>query len=319
MGWIAIGAALALVGGFLYWRHRRRRRVRLIAFVALVREAVEFEPAVLARVAGKAWNADLGDGESEGADGFVVGAGPLNTLMHDGRMFLVNCFPRPYTDDVEKAAEAIVDMRIRALFREHQGWFSCDAIGVDGTTPEEEVRDWYRRLARLFAELLDENCLLIFLPDTALAFPINEDSEMALRSKDPVRALQETLTAPIVEVSSDDPLMKQAVEKARQDWPKFVAAFENNAGENFSVKAPVTNAGNTEFIWITVTTIEGERIYGELGNDPANLGSLKLGSRVSVPVADLNDWCYLDADGNLKGGFTIEVMRKASRRGRARD
>ncbi len=313
MIWIAIGAALALIGGLLYWRQRKRRRVRLIAFVALVREAVEFDPAVLARVAGKAWNADLGDGESECADGFVVGAGPFNTLMHDGRMFLVNCFPKPYTEDVEKAAEAIVDMRIRGLFREHRGWFSCDAIGVDGRTPEEEVLDWYRRLARLFVELLDENCLLIFLPDSTLAFPINEDSEMALRSKDPVRALQETLTAPIVEVSADDPLMKQAVEKARQEWPKFVAAFESNAGENFSVKAPVTNAGNTEFIWITVTTIEGERIYGELGNDPANLGSLKLGSRVSVLIADLNDWCYVDADGNLQGGFTIEAMRKASR------
>jgi len=314
MIWLAIGVILTLAAVFIFWRIRRRNRHRLISFVALVREPVTFDPAVLASVAGKVWKADLGDGTSEGADGFVVGVDIMNTIMHDGRMFLINSFPNPYTEDVEEAAEGIADMRIRSLFRQHQAWFSCDAMGVDGATSKEDVLDWYRRLGRLFVELLDENCLLIFLPDSALAYPINEDTEMALRSKDPIRALQETLTLPIVEVADDDPLMKQAVEKARQGWPKFVAAYEADAGENFSVKAPVTHAGNTEFIWISVTSVEGERVYGELGNDPGNLGSLKLGSKVSVRVAELNDWCYIDWQGNLTGGFTIEAVQKAARR-----
>ena len=50
-----------------------------------------------------------------------------------------------------------------------------------------------------------------------------------------------------------------------------------------------------------------------VGNDPGDLGPLKLGSKVSVRVADLNDWCYVDPKGNLIGGFTIEVVQKASR------
>jgi len=214
----------------------------------------------------------------------------------------------------QAAAEGIQDTRIRSLFRQHQAWFSFDAMGVDGTTSEEEVLDWYRRLGKLFAEFLDENCLLVFLPDTESGYPINEDTEMALRSQDPVGALDETLTAPILEVSSDDPLMKQAVEKAHETWPEFVAAYEKNAGENFSVKAPVTHGDTTEFIWLSVTALEGDKIYGELGNDPADLGPLKLGSKVSVPVSDLNDWCYVDSQENLVGGFTIEAVQKASRR-----
>src|SRR5205823_8890142 len=137
-------------------------------------------------------------------------------------------------------------------FCQHRAWFSCDAMGVDGRTSEEEVLDWYRRLGKLFAELLDENCLVIFLPDTGFAYPVNEDTEAALRAKDPLRALRETMTLPIIKVSSDDQLMQQAVEKARQRWPQFVAAYEAKAGENFCVKAPVSHAGNTEFIWITV-------------------------------------------------------------------
>ncbi len=314
MIWIAIGVIVVLAAALVYWWRRRRRRTRLISFVALVQEPVTFDPAVLASVAGRVWNADLGDGTTEGPDGFVVGVGVTSTIMHDGRMFLVNSFPVPYIEDVEAAAEGIADTRIRSLFLQHQAWFSFDAMGVDGTTSEEEILEWYRRLGKLFAEFLDENCLLIFLPDTESGYPINEDTETALRSQDPVRALDETLTAPILEVSSDDPLMKQAMEKAHETWPEFVAAYEKNAGENFSVKAPVSHGGNTEFIWISVTALEGERIYGELGNDPAGLGPLKLGSKVSVPVADLNDWGYMDSQGNLVGGFTIEAVQKASRR-----
>jgi uncharacterized protein YegJ (DUF2314 family) len=317
---VALAVVLVLAGGaFAYWRLRRRKRHRLISIVALLREPVTFDPAVLAKVAGKAWRADLGDGESEGADGFVAGADIVNTIMHDGRMFLINSFARPYFDDPESLAEQIPDLRIRTLFREHQAWFSCDALGVNHSTPDSEIRDWYRRLGKLFVGLLDENCLLIYLPDTGMSYPINEDTEMALRSKNPVEALDETLNPPILEVSGDDPLMVEAVEKARASWPKFVAAFEANAGENFSVKAPITAADNTEFIWISVTAIEGDLIYGELANDPADLGRLKLGSKVSVPLADLNDWCYMDGDGNLTGGFTIEAVHKASRRSRKRN
>ncbi len=315
---IAVGVILALIAAFVYliWRIRKKRQTRLISLLALVREPVAFDPAILASVAGRAWNADLGDGESEGPDGFVAGAGVIFTMMHAGRMFLINSFPRPYNDDVEKVAEGIADLRIRELFRQHQAWFSCDALGVDGSTSDEECLDWYRRLGTLFAELLDDNCLLIFLPDSSLAFPINEDTETALRSENPVKALQETLTLPIVQVSDDDPLLKRAVEQARKEWPTFVAAYEASAGVNFAVKAPVTHAGNTEFIWITVTSLEGARVYGTLGNDPGNLGSLKFGSKVSVQVAELNDWCYLDPAGKLTGGFTIEAVQKAQRRGR---
>lgn len=104
MTWIILGVIVVLAAAVAYWRIRRRRRTRLISFVALVKEPVTFDPAVLASVAGRVWNADLGDGTSEGTDGFVVGVGVTSTIMHDSRMFLVNSFPVPYTEDVEAAA-----------------------------------------------------------------------------------------------------------------------------------------------------------------------------------------------------------------------
>lgn len=325
MKWIVIGAVVLLIGAFIYWRVRRRSRHRLISLVALLREPATFDPVVLARLAGKAWNADLGDGTSEGADGFVAGAGVASVIHHQGRTFLINAMTDghamplgPYVDNPEQVAESIGDLRIRSLFAEHKAWFSCDALGVDGTTPQAEVLDWYQRLGKLFAELLDENCLLILVPDAGQAYrayPINEDTEQALRSDDPVAKLQETLTVPMIAVSDDDPLMRMAVEKARSGWPRFLAAFESRQGENFTVKAPVSRDGKTEFIWIAVTAVEGERIYGTLGNEPADLGPLKLGSKVSVNVSELNDWCYVDPQGNPIGLFTVAAVKQAARRG----
>lgn len=157
-----VAAGLVGVGSWLYWRRRKRQRTRLISLVALLREPATFDPVVLARVAGKVWNADLGDGDAEGADGFVAGAGIINTIIHGGRMYLINCMPRPYLDDPE--------------------------------------------------------------------------------------------------------------------------------------------------------AVEGNKIYGKLGNDPADLGPLKLGSNVHVQAEDLNDWCYIDSQGNLTGGFTIAAAKEASRR-----
>lgn len=99
-------------------------------------------------------------------------------------------------------------------------------------------------------------------------------------------------------------------------WPQFVEAFDARAGEHFAVKAPVTAGGNTEFIWISVTCIEGDRVYGDLDNAPVNLGSLELGSKVSVEARELNDWMYVTPQGDIVGGFTVKAVHDASPRKR---
>lgn len=317
MPWYVMIVAGTIVGAWLL-RYRRKKREasssgRMISFVGLLREPTSLDAAIVAHLAGKAWQADLGDGTTEGPNGFVVGQEPMIVIRHGEAMYLINSFPKPYIDDVDKAAEELDDLRSRSLLKQHTAWFSCDAIGAEPDSPEAEIRQTYRQLARLFAELLDDNTLLIYLPENGLMFPNNVETEDALRSDDPVRGLQETLSLPIVEVDSDHPAMIAAVEAAQREWPTFVTALNAGAGENFAVKAPVTHSGNTEFIWIEVTCLEGDRIIGKLGNDPGNLGPLKLGSNVHVPVSDLNDWCYFTPEGELMGGFTIKVLQQARR------
>lgn len=285
----------------------------MISLVALLREPAMLDPAVIATVASRAWNVDLGHGEIEGADGRVLGVPLLNMILVGDRAYIVNNVPAPYVKDPQAVAETIGDLRVRALFAQHTAWWSCDALGIEGNTSPAEVEAEYRRLARFVAELLDDNCLLIYLPDSQQAYAINDDTHRALLADDPLAVLDATRELPVVEIGPDDPEMQAAVAQAQESWHRFVAAFEDREGEAFSVKAPITYSDTTEFIWLSVSALEGDQIFGTLGNDPADLGPLKFGSKVVVPLADLNDWCYIDSQGELQGGFTIEVVRKAMR------
>jgi len=267
---------------------------------------------ILSKTVENAWGVDLSGETADEKDGFLVGGDPIYTMFCKGEMWLINNFPRPYMENLEKAAEEFTDLRMRDLFLNHKAWFSIDAMGVEESTTEEQVRAIYRKLGPLFADLLDDQCLLIFLPESGRAFPINDDTDAALRSEDPVGELSQTSTVPIIQVPDDDPEMVKAVAQARKDWPQFVAAFEAGKGETFAIKAPVTHEDHQEFIWIKVLAIEGDRIHGTLENEPANLGPLIYGSKVTVPLGDLNDWVYIDETQNRIGGFTVAVIMNAA-------
>ena len=77
--------------------------------------------------------------------------------------------------------------------------------------------------------------MLLYLPDAGRVFAINDETEKALRSDNPIGTLTETLALPIVQVSGVDPRTRRAVEQAREQWPDFVAAYKARAGKNFCV------------------------------------------------------------------------------------
>ena len=48
-------------------------------------------------------------------------------------------------------------------------------------------------------------------------------------------------------------------------------------------------------------------ISGTLGNEPVDLGDLQLGSSVTFPEEDVNDWAYSKGD-ELIGLFSADVF-----------
>lgn len=48
-------------------------------------------------------------------------------------------------------------------------------------------------------------------------------------------------------------------------------------------------------------------IRGRLGNDPVDLGNLKIGSRVEIAKDKVEDWAYMK-NGSPVGLFTVRVL-----------
>jgi uncharacterized protein YegJ (DUF2314 family) len=177
--------------------------------------------------------------------------------------------------------------------------------------PDQQPRESaYPHIGKLVAEFADEDCLAVLAPETSKIVPYDSSLEESLRSKEPLRLFDFPAKVPVIEVPDDDPRMKKAVKEARRRWPEFVTAFEQRELDDFfSIKAPIREGENCEFMWVNATAIEGERIFGTLGNDPVLLKKVRDGDRVVVSVADLNDWMYIKKGAeDYVGGFTVKVL-----------
>ena len=174
---------------------------------------------------------------------------------------------------------------------------------------------FYPQIIRLIVELADEDTLAILRPETGQINLWSDDVFETLVRPQGHDEFSTPTEVPVIPVEDDDPLMTAAVEEARSRWPEFAEKFESRGkDDSFSVKAAVTAGGNTEFIWMNVIGLEPEYIHGELANEPIDLGDLKLGSRVEVSLADLNDWAYQVGEEEPQGLFTVKAITEAQKR-----
>ena len=290
----------------------------LISFALLQAHPRYLTAAVLAEIVAEAWGGtydtrENADGDTH--DGFVTGGDDEDVyfLSSPHGMFMIHNQPTPYWEDVEDVAEDLLDLRLRKPVLEHEAWMAVDLLMPFET--DETPEAYYALVIRLIFELADDATLAVFRPETGQINVWDDDVIEALLRPGGPDSFSEPSNATVIAVSGDDPDMIEAVAEARDRWPEFVEAFhERREGEWFSVKVPVTVDGVTEFIWVEVTGIEPEYIHGTLGNDPVDLGGLKMGDVVEVPVAELNDWSIRYPDGDSHGMFTLEAIDRARER-----
>lgn len=295
--------------GELFGR-RRPPEQRVVSLVLLLREERYLDVEILGRLAERALEVEFDD--SEDPENFVVMIkDDVNYMIRArGEMFLVNNYPCPYVDDVKQVGDEIQELRLRQAFLEHRAWLSVDRFGPPSLSDDEAFR-W---IGRLVAELLDEDCTAIFCPTNRRGCVREEDHEEILRGPDPLQIFQTSHRPPVVGVSDNDAEMARAVQAARERWPEFTAAFEQRgAGDVFSVKAPISVGGATEYMWLSVGALENGIVYGRLDNDPVCAGKIKAGDRVRVPVNEVNDWLYVAGDQQC-GGFTVAILMAKQQR-----
>jgi len=114
--------------------------------------------------------------------------------------------------------------------------------------------------------------------------------------------------------NDDDPQLVAAVAQANQRFDEFLEALaDRKPDDTFAVKAPFRDDFGKEYMWLTVSRVDDDTIYGQLGNDPACVKSVKRGQPVKVPRKMLNDWLYTRGD-QMHGGFTVAVSDQKPKR-----
>lgn len=292
----------------------------LISFALLQAKPRFLTAEAIAEIVTDAWGGTYTgteEGDDETRDGFVTGGenDEIYFLSSPHGMFMLHNRPAPYWDDVDAVAEELIDLRLRKPVIDHEAWLAVDLLVPFNA--DETPEAYYALVIRLIIELADDETLAVLRPETGQINNWDDDVYEALLRPGGADGFNEPSNVPVIPISGDDPAMIAAAEEARRRWPEFVEAFQNRTdGQAFSVKAPVSADENTEFIWIEVTGLEAEYVHGTLGNDPIDLGDLRIGDAVEVPVAELNDWAIRtpDSDDEPRGLFTLEAIDKAQKR-----
>lgn len=313
---LLVSAGILFVGAGLGWAisawMRRRWRTfdpPAVSLVGLLERPARLEAVVVAARASEAWRVEVGTEEDDNESAYVVGESPHLLLKWDEWLFAIHEGEGRFLPDADLRPGSVIDVRVRRVSEEHVAWISIDLLYAPG---DADARDAYRLIAPLMAELVEEDLLGVHRPETGAIVPRTPALVPALRGSDPAAAIGASTSPLVLTIREDDPRMLAAVATARSRWPEFVSAFETRSTDiGYSVKAPVTDGERTEFLWLNVTAIENDVVYGTLGNDPVELRHLRLNDRTSVGVDQLNDWLFV-VDGESQGGFTLDVFRRVA-------
>lgn len=126
------------------------------------------------------------------------------------------------------------------------------------------------------------------------------------------KAQPERAPDPIVEYDTADAAMNAARAAAQRSYGQFLADFRaatpHARANNYMVKLGLDRSdGGLEHIWVDTLRFEGDQLVGALANEPVDLPSMHVGSRVVVETERISDWSIVRAEG-MYGNFTTRVM-----------
>ena len=287
----------------------------LTSFVLLLNGPRKLSAAQLAILVTRVWGGTYGCEEDveKGTEGgnWVTGKSPIFLMRSEDAIFMLHNLPSPYSPETKELARSIPDLRLRKAVEEHRAWLAVDLMQpFDPTRPRES---FYPAIAKLIAELAGDDCLAVFHPESGRMNAWDESLKEALRGPDPLKNFAMPVNPPVLQIDDADPELVAGKAEARRRLPEFVDAFRRKDGEHFSIKAPVTAGGRTEHIWIEVDGVTDDRVEGRLGNEPVNLGGMKIGDRVDVALSDVEDWVVVRG-GQPTGLFTARTVGKNLKR-----
>jgi len=108
----------------------------------------------------------------------------------------------------------------------------------------------------------------------------------------------------VVSYSTEDEAMQAAKNSGRSTLKRFHELIDAGTPGTYTVKFPLTQNGATEHIWLQLVGIGDDSFTGLLADVPVNGNKYKLGDRMTVAEADVEDWMIKDG-GEIYGGYTV--------------
>ena len=103
-----------------------------------------------------------------------------------------------------------------------------------------------------------------------------------------------------------------ASRKAREKLPALREQFNKKMqpGEYIQVKVPFpAPGGGNEYMWVEVSSWNGDKIKGLLRNEPVNIPTLHGGQMVAVSEAKVFDYIHTRPDGTQEGNETSKIIQ----------
>jgi len=101
----------------------------------------------------------------------------------------------------------------------------------------------------------------------------------------------------------DDPLILEALQRAKNEWPRFLELFKERP-EHCVIKFRLETSHGIENVWGGVRALEGDVVRLHLQTPPHGEVEIPDPSNMSVPLADVIDWQVMLDDESLIGGYT---------------
>lgn len=107
----------------------------------------------------------------------------------------------------------------------------------------------------------------------------------------------------VVSYSTEDKAMQAAKDSGRSTLKRFHELMAAGTPGTYTVKFPLTQNGATEHIWLQLVGYSDGSYIGLLADVPVNGNKYKMGDRMTVTEADVEDWMIKNGKV-IYGGYT---------------
>lgn len=280
---------------------------RLISLVVLLKEPRKLDEASLGTLVSNSLGVAPDPGTVD--KGAVVAKPPYYKVEIRSGLYVINNIAVPYFDEAEKLAKEISAPDLRAAVLANKAWISVDWAGQKEPA---DLRATYRDMGKIAAALARPDALAIYSPEAGELSVFNDSVASMMAGNDPFQIFDGNPDdSESVSVSDTDPMLLAAQAKAKKAWPEFARAFQAKAGKDFAVSGRIKEGDNAESMWISVTSIDGDKVHGTLDSAPVALTNLKMGQDLHIQLSEVDDWIYVGKDDVPVGGFTKEALAHA--------